>query len=220
MSSELNVYAGTPTGFITAGTRGASPVEQSILPATFYQAYRYAGKETETCMPLTCGQTEVLYTGDAIEGVDSPCLCKQLCFEAVGKGCKIWGLYKEQDARFTPDDDHFHDEMHKVCYLMGGNWGVAAAQVDTWVSDTLGPVLLSLTATAGLATGSSFALTVNGLHLPTGTSARAKIAKKTTAPDMGCSAAPAETVSGIGCSDAAICSPAPTATTPESATWS
>merc|ERR1719159_131122 len=222
MSSELNVYAGTPTGFITAGTRGASPVEQSILPATFYQAYRYAGKETETCMPLTCGETEVVYTGDvieAIDGVDSPCLCKQLCFEAVGKGCKIWGLYKEQDARFTPHDDVFHEEMHKVCYLMGGDWGVAAAQVSTWVSDTFGPVLTESIATAGLATGETFSLTVHGIHLPTGTSARAKIVEKTTSPDLGCLAAPAETVSGIGCSDAAICSPAPSATTPDSATW-
>ena len=60
----------------------------------------------------------------------------------VDKGCKIWGLYREQDAKFTPDDQEFHDEMHKVCYLMGGDWGIAAAQVNTWVSDTLGPVLL------------------------------------------------------------------------------
>jgi hypothetical protein len=221
-SGEINVYAGTPTGFITAGARGASPVEQSILPDMFYQAYRYEGEETEKCMPLTCGQSEVLYTGDvieAIDGVDSPCLCKQLCFEAVGKGCEIWGLYKEQDARFTPDDDVFHDEMHKVCYLMGGNWGVAAAQVSTWVSDTLGPVLTMSTATAGLSTGSTFSLTVHGIHLPTGTSSRAKIVKKTKDPDMGCLAPPAETVSGIGCSDAAICSPAPSTTSPDSATW-
>jgi hypothetical protein len=221
-SAELNVYAGTPTGFITGGTRGGSTVEQSILPAPFYQAYRYSGAAAETCMPLTCGQTAVLYTGDvieAIDGVDSPCLCKQLCFEAVGKGCKIWGLYKEQDAKFTPNDDEYHDEMHKVCYLMGGDWGIAAAQVSTWVSDTLGPVLTESTATAGLATGTTFSLTVHGLHLPTGTSARAKIVKKTKTPDMGCLAPPAETVSGIGCSDAAICSPAPAATTPMSATW-
>jgi hypothetical protein len=109
--------------------------------------------------------------------------------------------------------------MHKVCYLMGGDWGVAAAQVSTWVSDTLGPVLMQSTATAGLATGTTFSLTVHGIHLPTGTSARAKIVKKTAAADLGCLAAPAETVSGIGCSDAAICSPAPSATTPSSATW-
>jgi hypothetical protein len=223
LTTDLNVYAGTPTGFITSGSRGAMSVEQSILPSMFYQSYRYSGKETEGCMSLTCGQTEVLYTGDIIDhidGVDSPCLCKQLCFEAVDKGCKIWGLYREQDAKFTPDDQEFHDEMHKVCYLMGGDWGIAAAQVNTWVSDTLGPVLLSSTATDGLATASTFKLTVHGLHLPTGTSARAKIVKKTDTPDMGCLAPPAETVSGIGCSDAAICSPAPSATTAESATWS
>jgi hypothetical protein len=222
-SDELNVYAGTPKGFITDGTRGAASVEQSLLPSEFYQAYRFEGEATEKCMSLTCGQTEVLYTGDvieAIDGVDSPCLCKQLCFEAVGKGCKIWGLYKEQDARFTPDDSLFHDEMHKVCYLMGGDWGIAAAQVSTWVSDTLGPVLTESTATAGLSTGDAFSLTVHGLHLPTGTSARVKVVKKTKGPDMGCLAPPAETVSGIGCSDAAICSPAPSATTKDSATWS
>jgi hypothetical protein len=222
-STELNVYAGTPTGFISSGIRGASTVEQPVLPDMFYQSYRYSGEDTEKCMPLTCGQTEVLYTGtviDEIDGVDSPCLCKQLCFEAVDKGCKIWGLYKEQDARHTPDPAVFHDDMHKVCYLMGGDWGVAAAQVSTWVSDTLGPVLTSSSATDGLATGTTFSLTVHGLHLPTGTSARAKIVKKTTDVDMGCSAAPAETVSGIGCSDAAICSPAPSTTSPESATWS
>merc|ERR1719305_413237 len=222
-SDELNVYAGTPKGFITDGTRGAASVEQSLLPSEFYQAYRFEGEATEKCMSLTCGQTEVLYTGDvfeAIDGVDSPCLCKQLCYEAVGKGCKIWGLYKEQDARFTPDDAVFHDEMHKVCYLMGGDWGVAAAKVSTWVSDTLGPVLMSVETTEGLATGAPFSLTVKGLHLPTGTSARIKIVEtKEDDKDMGCSAPPAETVSGIGCSDAAICSPAPYATTPESATW-
>merc|ERR1719453_2126229 len=174
-------------------------------------------------MPLTCGQSEVLYTGtviDEIDGVDSPCLCKQLCFEAIDKGCKIWGLYKEQDARHTPDPTVYHDDMHKVCYLMGGDWGVAAAQVSTWVSDTLGPVLTQSTATAGLATGATFSLTVHGLHLPMGTSARAKIVQKTDTPDMGCLAPPAETVSGIGCSDAAICSPAPSKTTKDSATWS
>merc|ERR1719235_1152394 len=222
-SEEINVYAGTPKGYIEGGTRGASVVEQSLLPDMFYQAYRYDGAGAEECMPLTCGQSEVLYTGDvieAIDGVDSPCLCKQLCFEAVDKGCKIWGLYKEQDARFTPDDQEFHDEMHKVCYLMGGDWGVAAAKVSTWVSDTLGPVLLSSTATDGLAEGTSFSLTVHGLHLPTGTSARIKIVEtKDQEDDMGCSDPPAETVSGIGCSDAAICSPAPYATTPERATW-
>merc|ERR1719420_2890590 len=53
-----------------------------------------------------------------------------------------------------------------------------------------------------------------------GCSDAAKIVKKTKDPDMGCLAPPAETVSGIGCSDAAICSPAPSATTAECATWS
>merc|ERR1719487_2161170 len=219
-SEELNVYAGTSMGGLTTGVRGASVVEQSILPGKFYQAYSYEGKAADGCMSLTCGQSEVLYTGEvieAIDGVDSPCLCKQLCFEAVGKGCKIWGLYKEQDARFTPDDSVFHDEMHKVCYLMGGDWGVAAAKVSTWVSDTLGPVLLEVSATDGLASGTEFSLTVHGLHLPTGTSSRIKIVSA-TGPEA-CMSPPAETVSGIGCSDAAICSPAPYATTPESATW-
>merc|ERR1719387_2381860 len=188
-SEEINVYAGTPKGYIEGGTRGASTVEQSMLPDMFYQAYRYDGAGAEECMPLTCGQSEVLYTGDvieAIDGVDSPCLCKQLCFEAVDKGCKIWGLYKEQDVRFTPDDQEFHDEMHKVCYLMGGDWGVAAAKVSTWVSDTLGPVLMSFEATDGLMTGAPFSLTVKGLHLPTGTSARIKIVEtKEDEKDMG-----------------------------------
>jgi hypothetical protein len=224
-SDELNVYAGTPKGFITDGSRGASTVEQAILPDMFYQSYRYEDKKTEGCMALTCGQSEVLYTGEvieAIDGVDSPCLCKQLCFEAVDKGCKIWGLYKEQDARFTPDDSVFHDEMHKVCYLMGGEWGVAAAKVSTWVSDTLGPVLRSveIEPEESLDTGGTFKLTVNGLHLPEGTSARIKIVEtKKDEKDMGCGGPPAETVSGIGCSDAAICSPAPSVATKESATW-
>merc|ERR1719201_1660039 len=62
-SKELNIYAGTPKGFISTGTRGASTVEQSILPSMFYQAYSFTGAATETCMPLTCGQTAVLYTG-------------------------------------------------------------------------------------------------------------------------------------------------------------
>jgi hypothetical protein len=210
MSSSLNVYVGTSKGGLkpTVGLRGAPLAEKSLLSAPFYGAYRYEGESPKTCMSLTCGQTKVLYTGEviangAIPNVDSPCLCKQLCLENVQNGCEIWGLYHELDTHSDTPEVH----IHKVCYLMGGKWGTAAAQVSTWISDTLGVVL-----TGASQAGSS--VKVTGLHLPSGSSARIKLV------DTGdCADPPADTVSGIGCSDSAICSPAPAKVSSTEAVW-
>jgi hypothetical protein len=205
--SALNVYVGTDGGLPKhVGSRGAAAVEQSLLLAPFYFAHRFEGAAAMSCMSLTCGQKEVLYTGKvlpdgAIDHVDSPCLCKQMCLENVHNGCEIWGLYHEMDDHGADDEIH----PHMVCYLMGGDWDTAAPS-DMWVSDKLETVLTG----ASLADGF---VTVTGVHMPKSSSARIKIV------DSDCEAPPAAAVSGIGCSDASICSPGPVHIAGDMAMW-
>jgi hypothetical protein len=116
---------------------------------------------------------------------------------------------------------------------MGGDWGIADAEVGTWVSGTVGSVLTGFTPAAPTS-GASFTLTVTGVHLSESTGARVKIVERkekkvstyqsattdhSERGDMGCSGPPAETVSGIGCSDDFICSPQPATKSADQATW-
>jgi len=232
-ASVVNVYAGTGEGdnmgefegtfsglHPDEGFRGAPGITSPALFGKFYDAWTY-DPDASGCMPLTCGQTAVLYSGDVIaqiQDVESPCLCKQLCLEAVGDGCKVWGLYTESDDHYSPEEreEEFHD--HKICYLMGGDWGIADAEVGTWVSGTVDTVLTGFEKTDT----DTFSLTVSGLHLSGSSGARVKLVKsKDIEADKsrGCGDAPAETVSGVGCSDKYICSPKPSKGSTTSATW-
>jgi hypothetical protein len=204
------------------GIRGAPESTTSALHGKFYSEWLY--DDTPTCKPLTCGQTEVLYSGDVIDSihdVESPCMCKQLCLEAAGQGCVVWGLYAELDDHHLAVADSDEPHLHRICYLMGGDWGISDAEVSTWTSGTIDTVLTGFTPEKPTGT---FDLKVKGVHLSESTGQRIKLVQQTTRAasmgDRGCSGPPAEEVSGVGCSDSAICSPQPASSNATEAVWS
>jgi len=148
--------------------------------------------------------------------VPGACHCKQLCIDNAASGCRSW--------KWRTDS--------KACYLQTN---IASAEVDCdddadmWISGDTGLRLTHFTPSVA-PQNSVFELTVAGYNLPNTNQdmpadrQRIKIVDATSVPDnlrgnICAEAADPPGVKGLRCVSGYICSPRPTTSTADSASW-
>jgi hypothetical protein len=173
----------------------------------------FADSSSDQCVDLTCGdQGRAVPVGPAssegvlwkFQFVPSPCHCKALCLTWVAQGCKSWTMYVETDTTWS---DHGYEHEHRECYLLSEAYDHKKGTVaqKNWVSGGVDLVLRGFEPTR-VQGGKAFSLQVFGAGFNTKTK---KQRIKVVVRGAGCGAAPAETVDGVVCSDAGVCSPPP-----------
>jgi hypothetical protein len=204
--------------------RPSLPAEKGVRPDYARQLPDMTEKWTETwsfmagqdmCLPLKCGMPDTFLDGTIVAtlpDVQAACNCKQYCIDYMDRGCTAWRHRVESDSNF---DATKNVHTHMVCELLKDTAPVPASDpfYTSGYIDTVVQEFAPITAVPSV----PFTLSVTGIMLP---EAALKQRVKLVAAADGCSAAPPETVSGIGCSDPAICSPRPSSYTSSSAMWS
>jgi hypothetical protein len=166
-----------------------------------------------------CGTENKRIFGELIkkvDGVPSPCHCKQLCIDEIPNGCVSWNYYRGTgNAQECYLQSTIKFEPTETCESFVG-----------WVSGTTG-LRVDGISPATVTPGTAFTLEVSGTNFPTEVSA---VSQKTTPPRQRIKIIPgggvcaeaevAPFVEGIGCSHPYFCAPKPTSTTATSASWS
>jgi len=201
---------------LSAGVRPDLAREKPDMGAPWTATWSYdVADHSGHCMPMTCGTKDTMLQGTvlkSIDGVVSPCLCKQYCLDHIDQGCTSWRLNLEEDSNFNANAD-IH--QHIICDLLTGD--LVSASVPHWISGNIDTVIQSFGPTEANPS-ELFTLTINGVGLPE----KAKGGKqrvKIVAADEGCSAKTPDTLSGIGCSDNSICGPRPSTYVHDKAAW-
>jgi hypothetical protein len=210
-------------GYYADMSLGEEAVEYSMISkngwTTMWTATAEKSEQTKeglvTSFTTTCGTKDTYVFGellDFVEGVPSPCHCKQLCIDKIDGGCVSWNWKEPQ-----------------LCYLQSTIKAVPTESCESymgWYSGTTGLRVDGISPTT-VTPGMPFTLTVMGVNFPTEESA---VLQKTTPPRQRVKIIPggavcaesevAPFVEGIGCSHPYFCAPKPSATSPTSASWS
>ena len=111
-----------------------------------------------------CGLSNTMLFGeliDYVQGVPSPCHCKQLCIDSIDSGCRSF-KYRIGTPTLQP-----------ICYLQGevisiteGGEGDSCQDFSGFVSGDTGLRLMDVTPKS-VTPGSPFSLTVSGVNMPT-----------------------------------------------------
>merc|ERR1719460_3251342 len=177
-----------------------------------------------TDFSTTCGLSNTMLFGeliDYVQGVPSPCHCKQLCIASIEMGCRSF-----KSRLGTPT-------LQPICYLQGevisiseGGEGDSCQDFGGFVSGDTGLRLLDVTPKA-VVPGKPFSLTVSGVNMPTvesvalrGTTPARQRVKIVDAKAVCAEGAVAEAVVGIGCSHPYFCAPKPGESSSDMASWS
>jgi hypothetical protein len=196
------------------GVRPDKPRQLPDMTAKWTQTWSFLADQENSCFPLKCGMPDTFIDGEVVAtlaDIQSACNCKQYCIDYMERGCTSWRHRVETDSNF---DATKNTHTHTVCELLKDSTAVPSSDpfytsgyIDTVIQD-FSPV----TADPSV----PFTLTVTGVALP---DAPLKQRVKLVDAKEGCSAAPPDTVSGLGCSDPAVCSPRPSSYTEISALW-
>merc|ERR1719161_3035682 len=177
-----------------------------------------------TDFTTTCGLSNTMLFGeliDYVQGVPSPCHCKQLCIDSIEMGCRSF-KYRLGTPTLQP-----------ICYLQGeiisiseGGDQDACQDFSGWVSGDTGLRLIDVTPKT-VTPGVPFSLTVSGVNMPTvesvllrGTTPARQRVKIVDAKAVCAEGAVAEAVVGIGCSHPYFCAPKPGESSSDMASWS
>merc|ERR1719324_1023719 len=177
-----------------------------------------------TDFSTTCGLSNTMLFGeliDYVQGVPSPCHCKQLCIDSIDLGCRSF-KYRIGTPTLQP-----------ICYLQGevisisqGGDGDACQDFGGFVSGDTGLRLMEVTPKS-VVPGTPFSLTVSGVNMPTvesvalrGTTPARQRVKIVDAEAVCAEGAVAEAVVGIGCSHPYFCAPKPAESSSDMASWS
>jgi hypothetical protein len=177
-----------------------------------------------TDFSTSCGLSNTMLFGeliDYVQGVPSPCHCKQLCIDMIDAGCRSF-KYRIGTPTLQP-----------ICYLQGeiisistGGEGDACQDFSGFVSGDTG-LRLTDVAPKAVVPGKPFSLTVSGVNMPTvetvvlrGTTPARQRVKIVDAAAVCAEGAVAEAVVGIGCSHPYFCAPKPGESSSDMASWS
>jgi hypothetical protein len=177
-----------------------------------------------TDFTTTCGLSNTMLFGeliDYVQGVPSPCHCKQLCIDMIADGCRSF-KYRIGTPTLQP-----------ICYLQGevisiseGGKGDACQDFSGFVSGDTGLRLTDVTPKT-VVPGKPFSLSVSGVNMPTvesvalrGTTPARQRVKIVDAKAVCAEGAVAEAVVGIGCSHPYFCAPKPEESDSGMASWS
>merc|ERR1719487_1352195 len=177
-----------------------------------------------TDFSTSCGLSNTMLFGeliDYVQGVPSPCHCKQLCIDSIETGCRSF-KYRIGTPTLQP-----------ICYLQGevisiseGGEGDSCQDFSGFVSGDTGLRLTDVTPKS-VTHGSPFSLTVSGVNMPTvesvvlrGTTPARQRVKIVDAKAVCAEGAVAEAVVGIGCSHPYFCAPKPGESSSDMASWS
>jgi hypothetical protein len=218
MVPTLNVAEGPRDRSSLPADKGVRPDQKRQLPnmgEKWTETWSFLDDPENNCLALTCGMADTFLDGEVVAtlpDVAAACNCKQYCIDYLDRGCTAWRHRVETDANF---DATKNTHTHMVCELLKDTKAVPVADpfYTSGYLDTVVQEFSPITAVPSVA----FSLSVTGIKLP---DAALKQRVKLVAAADGCSAAPPDTVSGIGCSDPAICSPRPSSYTATSASWS
>merc|ERR1719159_1847911 len=172
----------------------------------------------------SCGLSNTMLFGeliDYVQGVPSPCHCKQLCIDMIDSGCRSF-KYRIGTPTLQP-----------ICYLQGevisiseGGSGDSCQDFSGFVSGDTGVCLTDVTPKT-VVPGKPFSLTVSGVNMPTvesvvlrGTTPARQRVKIVDADAVCAEGAVAEAVVGIGCSHPYFCAPKPAESSSDMASWS
>jgi hypothetical protein len=213
----LNVAEGPRDRPSLPSDKGVRPDYQRQLPdmgEKWTETWSFLADQESLCMPLKCGMPDTFLDGEVVASlpdVQSACNCKQYCIDYLDRGCTAYRHRVETDSNFDPTK---MTHTHLVCELLKDTKPVPASDpfYTSGYIDTVVQEFAPITAQPSV----PFSLSVTGVALP---DAPLKQRVKLVAAKDGCTAAPPETVSGIGCSDPAICSPRPSSYKDTSATW-
>jgi hypothetical protein len=177
-----------------------------------------------TDFSTSCGLSNTMLFGeliDYVQGVPSPCHCKQLCIDMIDAGCRSF-KYRIGTPTLQP-----------ICYLQGevisiseGGSGDSCQDFSGFVSGDTGVRLTDVTPKT-VVPGKPFSLTVSGVNMPTvesvvlrGTTPARQRVKIVDADAVCAEGAVAEAVVGIGCSHPYFCAPKPAESSSDMASWS
>jgi hypothetical protein len=215
--TTLNVAEGPRDRPSLPSEKGVRPDYSRQLPdmgEKWTQTWSFLADQENSCLPLKCGMPDTFLDGAIVAtlpDVQSACNCKQYCIDYLDRGCTAFRHRVETDSNFDPSKN---THTHMVCELLKDTTAVPTADpfYTSGYIDTVVQEFAPITAQPSV----PFTLSVTGVALP---KAALKQRVKLVAASEGCSAAPPETVSGIGCSDPAICSPRPSSYTETAASW-